>query len=322
MIINDKIYGKQEVSDEVIIELINSKPIQRLKHVAQGGISNYIIPDRTVTRYEHSIGVMLLLKRFDASTKEQITGLIHDVSHTAFSHVVDYVYPSKEHDFHEKFFEKIIIGSKIPEILKKYSIEIREILNIDHFRLLEKSSPDLCADRIDYFLRDYYDRYSDFKKINLYLKALKNNRQNIYFEDPDVAKEFALDYIKMNREVWANPKELLFYEIFAKILRIAIKKDIISDYDFFEDDRFVWLKIKSSSDQEIKKYLDYLRQDINYTESESDYDFHIYAKPRVVDPFVKKNNKMIKASQIFEELGKEINDHKIRLSKGFYIKLS
>lgn len=39
---------------------------------------------------------MLLNRQLDASMEEQIVALLHDVSHTAFSHVIDYVFD--DHD--------------------------------------------------------------------------------------------------------------------------------------------------------------------------------------------------------------------------------
>ncbi len=67
----------------------------------QAGPSAFAFPFKTVTRYEHSLGVYLLLRRLGAGPREQVAGLLHDVSHTAFSHAVDFVFSSEEQDHHE-----------------------------------------------------------------------------------------------------------------------------------------------------------------------------------------------------------------------------
>lgn len=61
MIISDIIYGEFEV-DKVLEELILSKPVQRLKGVHQAGASYLINEKWNVTRFDHSVGVMLLIK--------------------------------------------------------------------------------------------------------------------------------------------------------------------------------------------------------------------------------------------------------------------
>ncbi len=38
---------------------------------------------------------MMLVNRLGGSLEEQIAALLHDVSHTAFSHVIDYVLEQK-----------------------------------------------------------------------------------------------------------------------------------------------------------------------------------------------------------------------------------
>ena len=55
-----------------------------------------------VTRLEHSLGVYLLLTRLGAGRRERVAGLLHDVSHTAFSHAVDFLFASEEQDHHER----------------------------------------------------------------------------------------------------------------------------------------------------------------------------------------------------------------------------
>ncbi|HUB93002.1 MAG TPA: HD domain-containing protein [Verrucomicrobiae bacterium] len=89
MTIDDRVYGSAEVNSNVLLDLINSQPVQRLKGIAQFGIPDEFYHKQNYSRYEHSVGVMILLQRLGASEEEQIAGLLHDVSHTAFSHVID-----------------------------------------------------------------------------------------------------------------------------------------------------------------------------------------------------------------------------------------
>ena len=109
---DDRLYGKQEIEKEVVEELIQTEPVQRLKGVHQAGPSPFFMDDKPpVTRFEHSLGVFFLLRKFDASLEEQIAGLLHDVPHTAFSHVADFVFENEGHEYHERFLEEIAIKS-------------------------------------------------------------------------------------------------------------------------------------------------------------------------------------------------------------------
>ncbi|MBT2664897.1 hypothetical protein J7J00_05270 [Bacillus sp. ISL-4] len=123
MIVLDSIYGKYIV-EGVLEELILSIPVQRLKGIHQGGASYLVNEKWDVTRFDHSPGVMLLIKALAGSLEEQIAGLLHAVSHTAFSHVIDFVLDCKDEDYHEKIYEHVIMESEIPFILKKYGYDI------------------------------------------------------------------------------------------------------------------------------------------------------------------------------------------------------
>ena len=63
--INHKIYGQHTIHEPVLIELIKSKSLQRLKEVDNNGphVYHYTSPGK-FSRYNHSIGVMLLLRKF------------------------------------------------------------------------------------------------------------------------------------------------------------------------------------------------------------------------------------------------------------------
>ncbi|MFB6294564.1 MAG: HD domain-containing protein, partial [Candidatus Nanohaloarchaea archaeon] len=150
MDVDDPVYGTVNVDDPVLLELMGTGPVQRLQHVNQAGPAA-LVDEKPVTRYDHSVGVMLLLRVFDAPLREQVAGLLHDVPHTAFSHVADFVFPNEEHEYHERFMETVIRDSEIPEILEEYGFALDDILDESEFPLLERELPDLCADRIDYF---------------------------------------------------------------------------------------------------------------------------------------------------------------------------
>ena len=175
MFIKDNIYGEFEIEEPILIELINSKPVQRLK-----GIIQQVIPTRFqrfpwFTRYEHSIGVMLLLRKLGATIEEQVSGLLHDVSHTAFSHMIDMLlYNDLDENFQDKNHENIIKNSEIPKILENYNFDVNKISNPANFSLLEQPAPDLCADRVDYCLRDTY-YWANPEKVNFCISNLINN---------------------------------------------------------------------------------------------------------------------------------------------------
>lgn len=120
MIIKDKIYGDQIIDAQLVLDIINTKEMQRLKGINQYGTHAFVSKMFNTTRFEHCLGVYFLLKKFNASFEEQIAGLIHDIPHTVFSHVVDYVYDDIENqEHHEEHHSRIIKNSKISDLLKK-----------------------------------------------------------------------------------------------------------------------------------------------------------------------------------------------------------
>src|SRR3954462_8272027 len=98
---DDRVYGEAEVNDPGGGALIVCPTCRRLEGIKQAGPSALAFPFKTVTRFEHSLGVHILLRTLGAGLREQVAGLLHDISHTAFSHAVDFVFSSDEQDHHE-----------------------------------------------------------------------------------------------------------------------------------------------------------------------------------------------------------------------------
>jgi len=321
MIVNDKIYGEEEIKEEVLIDLINSKEVQRLKDISQFGLPAEFYHIPIYSRYEHSLGVMILLRRLKADVKEQIAGLIHDVSHTAFSHVIDWVIgDSTKEDYQDNIFPDFLKNSNIPKILRKYGFDYRTFLNLENFSLLEQPIPSLCADRFDYAMREIVD-FETKENIALILDNLQNVDGKMVFGSVKAADIFARNYMNLQKEHWAGDQAKARFHILADILKKALDKKIICFEDLGTTDEQIMLLLKKSNDEKILEGLDLLKKGFQVKETNSDEGILLKKKFRYIDPEVLINGSLMKLSKFSEEynhlLEKEkqdaLNDKKIKI---------
>ena len=59
--------------------------------------------------------------------------------------------------YHEEKKLEFVSGTDIPVSLEKYGYNWLDFMDETNFSLLEQDLPHLCADRLDYFLRDARD---------------------------------------------------------------------------------------------------------------------------------------------------------------------
>lgn len=322
MVINDRIYEEFIINEPILLELINSKPLQRLKKVSQHGASQYLFSwKKRTSRFNHSLGVMLLLRKFGASLEEQVAGLLHDVSHTAFSHVIDFVYSSESHDFHEKYMRELILNSEIPKILKRYNILLNKVLNEESFPLLERKIPDLCADRIDYFLRHMHDSGKSLEKVKKHVENLRVYQNEFILKDKKAALAFATDYLKQNKQYWADPREIAIYKVLAQAIKISLEKKIIDENDLFTTDDQLMVKLKASKNKKILKFINLLTPHFKIKIDQSHYHFHLKTKLRYIDPKILVGQGLMRLSILDKEFKKRLIKHNEKMRKGFYVRV-
>lgn len=321
MILKDRIYGTFEVTG-VLEEIINTEAIKRLKNIYQGGPSVLMNENWNVTRYEHSVGTMLLIRILGGSIEEQIAGLIHDISHTAFSHVIDLVMDNDDEDYHEKVFQKVVDKSNLKEILKSYGYKIEEILDEEKWTILEKKAPKLCADRIDYTLRDLY-HYGKInnEEINKFLKNLDIVNGEIVVTTIASGEWFVGTYYKEVIEYLRNPLNIFAYDRLSKAIKIAMKEGDISEDDLLMDDNYLMNILKESKNLDIKNLILELKKDIKLIEDKNNYDIYRKIKMRVVDPTVVIKGKITAVSEVSEKAKDLISDMIKKLNDGIYLKV-
>lgn len=322
----DRIYGNFNISDPVILELINGRSLQRLKEISQIGYPKPYFSVAGISRFEHSLGVYLLLRKYNASPEEQIAGLIHDVSHSAFSHCIDYVLDAgseAEHDHQDNVFEEFVKKSEIPEILNKYSFDLSYILNDENFPLKEKKLPDLCADRIDYSLRSALTfKVLSLKEINELLDNLTASAGNWIFKNLEFAEKYAKVFMKLNSDYYAGLASAAMLKNVGAYLRRALNKGYIVEADLYSTDEKVLAKIAPFhvKDAELKKLFDRMDGKIKFSHNPDSYDVQSVCKSRVVDPLFKAGEDIKRLSQISEEWAKKLKEE--LNPKCYFIKFS
>lgn len=322
MKIKDSIYGTFEV-EEVLEELMLCEAVQRLKGVYQGGASYIVNPEWDVTRYDHSVGVMLLIRKLGGTLEEQIVGLLHDVSHTAFSHVVDAVFENAEEDYHEDIYENIIRDSTIPSILERHGYQSDELLfDIEQWTLLERSAPELCADRVDYTLRDMYTYgHITSEDIERFLNDLVIVEGCMYLRRIETAEWFVQTYYKEVIDFFMHPLNVYGYQQLSELLRHALHREALTVDDFMRQDHEVISLIRHSNDSFLLGMLDDLEKEIHVEENPNHYDFHRKNKVRQIDPSVLMGETLRPSSHLSAHI-RQMNDEALaRANTGSYIQV-
>ena len=262
----ESFYGPIQVNEPVIVDLINSPSFQRLKNIHQYGVAQYVQPDiEHYTRYDHSLGVYLLLKNHGASLDEQIAGLLHDVSHTVFSHVGDYIFGSNQKDaYQDDIHSWFLLKTELASILEKYGYSWEIALpHYKHYPMLEQELPNLCADRIEYNIQGgVLHQLITYEEAQSILKDLHYENEYWYFTDPKIANKFANLSLEMTEHLWGSSWNLITYQWAADAIKQGLQTNIISLEDIhFSTDQKVWTALTTTTDpiinNLIKKILSY-----------------------------------------------------------------
>jgi hypothetical protein len=303
MLYCDRIYGEEKISDPAVLEIINLPVFKRLKDISQAGFFEPYYPGTYFSRYEHSLGCYIFLKRYNVSREELIFSLVHDISHGVFSHCIDYVlrddfavYQNNQDLIHNKF----ICNTNIQNILKKNNISKEAMLNNGKFTFQDKEIPDLCADRIDASLRHFFNyKILGKKEINSIIENLMIVNNEWVFREYKLALLFAESYKYLNDRYFTSIETVAMFWRVGNYLKYSLKKQYINERDLYTSDSAILSKINKHciEDQKLKKLWDAMNRNDGFMRSYDSRDPFILCKSRIVDPLFLEGNKIIRVSE-------------------------
>jgi len=322
-------YGSVNVEEPVLLELIESPAFQRLKHIHQYGVAYYTTHCEEFTRYEHSLGVFSLLRAKNCSLEEQIAGLLHDVSHTIFSHVGDWIFnqQNQETDYQTLTHSDYLERSGLGNILRKYGYTIEEILpKQEYFPALEQPLPTLCADRIDYNLQGAFyqgvitreDAVHMFHEIQFIDGEWISN-------DHELLKKLVRFSIFMSQDCWGSGTGYVLSMWLAEAILRGLDIRAISMEDIrFGIDQEIWNRLLVLDDPLIQKNMHMILHPSDYHSSVSKEEANLFIirKFRGINPLVVVDGKRVRLTTTDPILAEEFQTAKDRMDHGWAIKIN
>ena len=166
-IINDPVHGFIKIPSDFIYDIIEHPFLQRLRRIKQLGLTSYVYPGATHTRFQHALGAAHLmgmaiqnirLKGFTVTDEESeaatIAILLHDIGHGPFSHALE---QSIIENFTHEDMSALLMNRLNEEFGGKLDLALRIFNNKYHKRFLHQLvSSQLDMDRLDYLKRDSF----------------------------------------------------------------------------------------------------------------------------------------------------------------------
>jgi len=155
------------VPKNLIMDLIQTPEVQRLRRIRQLGVGHLVFPGAEHTRFNHALGAMALMQDALASLSEKGTpispeeqtaalaaALLHDVGHGAFSHTLEHQLIS---DFEHEDMSRVLLvrlNERLDGALDRTLKIFDDTYDRPFFHQLVSSQLDM--DRLDYLRRDSF----------------------------------------------------------------------------------------------------------------------------------------------------------------------
>lgn len=279
-IITEALYGQFRITDR-LKQVLYSDTVQRLKTIHQNGVSYLVQPKLSTSRLEHSIGAMCLASHLGGSEETQLYALLHDISHTPFSHFTDVLFDRPQQNYHDDIFHEFIADSELTYLLPRLGFPKQ--LHSDHYPMVKSNGQDITVDRLDYCFRDLLKMgYITHNQIHNILENLITADDIIMCKNIETARFLFQQFIKVNQLIYFNPKLEAASLVFKHILQHLIASEKVTHDDLaYSEQHILELINKSQYATLLKQISPALEYDVSDKGTHSITRKHRFINPRV-----------------------------------------
>ncbi len=204
-LIKDPVHGYITLSDWEL-RIVDTFAVQRLRRIGQLPLAYLVYPGARHTRFDHSLGSMVLAEEFskslglrdDDARVFKTAALLHDIGHTPFSHLFEEFLIEKG-STHEEIGRRIIADSdELRLAIEESGVDVGELIRLleGRHRLSKLVSGPIDVDRLDFLLRDSYFTGATYGVIDvrrlIYLTRIENGELCIDERGRGVLEELAV----------------------------------------------------------------------------------------------------------------------------------
>ena len=281
-----------------LAEFSETPPMQRLKSVGMNcGCEYTSFPRfsgiRPYSRFDHSVGVALIVWHFTGNMEQALAGLFHDVTTPVFAHVVDFLNGDhmRQESTEAGVAECLAASKEVCELLRKYGISIEQVSDYHIYPIADNDSPALSADRLEYTMGNLWNYgFANLNEIRSAYEDLAVGRDEmgemeLVFRTPEAASWFAKSALKTSR-VYIADEDRFAMQALADLLRRAMERNVVQYLDLWTTENEVLMRLNMDPlcRAEWETFRGYKRIVCHEEKPEEEYAVRIGAKKRWIDP--------------------------------------
>lgn len=137
----------------------------------------------------------------------------------------------------------------------------------------------------------------------------------------EMAEWFTETYYKEVIDFFMKPMNIYGNDMLAKTLKLSLHKKVIHADDFLLEDEELISKLQQCNDPEVEALLSKVHPNVKVKEDRNDYDLHQKNKVRLIDPPLLREDEVIPASVVSENIRQMSDIAYEKAVRGMYVKV-
>lgn len=284
----------------LLLDCANTPCMQRIKAVGMNCGCEYTAFARfsglaPYSRFDHSLGVALIVRHFTRDKKQAVAGLLHDVATPVFAHVVDFLHGDYMTQESTEDGTRAIIASDaaLCAVLSENELSVDDVCDYHRYPIADNDSPRLSADRLEYTLGNLLNfRIRTSDEVRGYYHDLtviqnEDGEDELAFCTAEIAADFARAALVCSK-IYVSDEDRYAMQMLSELLRFALSRKVLAEADLHATEPVVIAKLLSDPETASlwRSFRSYHRMRTDAPKPGGPWRV-IPAKKRFIDPLIK-----------------------------------
>ena len=259
------------------------------------------------SRWDHSLGVGLIVWHFTRDAAQALAGLLHDIATPVFAHVVDFLrgdYLTQE-STEDGTREIIARSTALRGVLQSLSLTVDDVCDYHRYPIADNETPRLSADRLEYTLGNCLNYgIRDAAAVRAFYADLtidtnEDGAPELAFRSPETAADFARAALACS-EIYVADADRYAMQTLAELLALALARGVIEEETLCGTESAVIERLISDSETGAawRRFCALRVMERSETPGSADWR-QIFAKKRCIDPLAAGRGRVSALSSAF-----------------------